>query len=164
MLGAVGRVGNVGRSSAKAGATGKTYAEFQAHIRSIPNTGIRTWAEEISFAASFVVPAAAPSGSMSGSSSGGSIFGSGANIARTVQHRLPDRTTWDAVVAGGFDVWCRTEVEPGTYTIAGLTKHGYTSTTAVNNASNLRMPECIYWYAGRAWRITTGNVPELYDW
>lgn len=137
------------RRVAVKGPAPKTYTDFQAHIATLATGGAVQGAitTQTPNAASFRITGPLIGGSMSGSPWNALVRGggSGSGIYRVLQHALPSLEIMQAIVAGGFETYMRTESGPTSTTVTALDRNGYASSTFAGAATTFRVVDLIRW-------------------
>lgn len=158
-------------------AAGKTYAQFQAHINSLPVTRSVAYGGS-SYGLSgpvgtvgnyAVTPNTFGRGVMGGTSwFDGSLVGAfsdaQSNVAPTIVHGLPSAEEAVNQEVNGFLVYVTVEIIATTSRV-GLTRNGFTS-TSTGFAADRKITRIIYWDGSKAMQInpSAGTGPTPYDW
>ena len=141
--------------TARSGAAGppappaKTYAQFQQHIQGLATDGSVGGSSTLQTpnAAAFRITGPIIGGGMSGSPWNALVRGggSGSGVYRVLQHALPSLEIMQAIVAGGFETFMRTEAGPASTTVNALDRNGYVSGSFAGAATTFRVIDLIRW-------------------
>lgn len=146
------------------GASGPTYADFQAHIATLATNGIATW-NNASTAGSYRITAAAATGAMFNTPWGDSVY-SGDTNARRIQHGLPSEAVFNAQVSAGREMFYRVSAAPDLFAAFAVSRNGYTSSAYDDGLgyAAVYVEEIIYWDGTQAQRMTprTSGGPTVY--
>lgn len=165
-----------------AGAGGKTYAEFVAHITAlatgIPSLGVPgavSWGNPFAsgqgsaYPGKFRTTAAAQAGTMYGTpwrqgAGYGWVWTGNSSACRAVQHGLPSEAVFLDQIASGRQIYYATS--PGsTQLVYALSRNGYQSDGGTEVAA-ANITELLFWDGARAQRMqpSLGLGPTPYDW
>lgn len=146
--------------------TGKTYAEYQARLAALATYGVIDWSG-IARDGRFRTTAAAPTGYMYGSPWTGFFWRTNSTVARVIQHCMPSEAAFNALVAGGYEVFWQ-DVDPwGEGFLTGISRNGYSSSSWEEDERPRGRPDLfIYWDGSRAMQVnpSAGTGPTPYDW
>lgn len=155
-----------------AGAGGRTYDEFVAHITALAESGDVAWTLNLALASAgvrkYTTTAAAFSGTMFGSPAAGRVAVSDgySTVARLIQHALPNGDVSGATV--GQKVYFEVErLNDNRFALTGKTINGFTSQPiGVNTAWSGPVRRILWWSGARAWWRDPFNdtAPQPYDW
>lgn len=156
---------------------GKTYAQFQAHIATLPSLGFKAWGSAsyglsgaVGTAGSYIVRGfIGNEGVMAGTSwFDGSLIGAftdaSTNTGPTVIHGLPSLAEATNQKTNSYEVYVTVEVI-ATASRAGLTRNGFTSTSTGFTADR-KITKILYWDGTQAMQMnpSTGTGPTPYTW
>lgn len=155
-----------------AGAGGKTYDEFVAHIVSLAGGQTAPWRSEYAWPSGGAVTTLVGSvldRSMIGSSWTTHFRGDAGSsyVSRVVQHGMPDQDSFNEQLASGLQIFLRFTTPAAVTEFFSLNRNGYLSSASTTGLSFRRhLVELIYWDGLRAQRMqpSLGLGPEPYDW
>lgn len=145
--------------------TGKTYAEFEAHITALATGGAAAWLGQSASTGNLLVTAT--NESLDGFDMYGSpwmaSYRSISIVARAIQHAMPDEAEFNRQRSSGLSMLI-TVSNAGTGSVVPLSRNGYTSLSS-GIAAIRRVTEVLAWIDGPV-RINpfAGTGPTPYDW
>lgn len=140
---------------------GKTYADFYAHISSLPGVGTRGWSPAVGlpFSAKLLT-----SGTPSVS---GTLYGSSyknystvdSTLSRFVQHALPSYELYDSCITNGFQVYMEFSTTGSAINYTGAARNNYTSSSYTDSSGSYDSIWCtkIIWWNDALKRAETYN-------
>lgn len=148
--------------------TGKTTADWNAHITTLATSGDQPWGADVARAGgAYRTTAAAAAGTMYGTSWSSYLFYQFAPC-RLIQHGLPNVAAFNDQVANGRQVFFRVASAVDQSVFGSLTRNGYTSTflDAGAPSTTLICTEIIRWDGAKAWKSnpSIGGAETEYTW
>lgn len=145
---------------------GKTYAQWQAEAARLAENGTLPWATNSGKGTGKyrATPGALGAANLWGSS-WMTHFTYDSSVARMVQHGVANQAMFDAIQAGGFEVYFEI-VDIGVQPIfTSLNRNGFPS-SAYTDYQAMRCIDLIVWDGAQAWRMNpfAGTGPAPYDW
>lgn len=128
--------------------SGRTYAEFQAHIATLATGGVVSWTATTGSAyptGVYRTTSASPTGlSMRGSPWSSIAGGNLSAVGRLVQHSMGSQASFDAIVAVGGEVLIQTTVTGDSNIFTSLNRNGYNSQDSSFDQTEVRIVRCLY--------------------
>lgn len=148
---------------AAGGVVAKTYAEYQTQIAALATGGAVLW-DSTGNNGNIRTTAAAATGAMDGSP-WLAFCTSISALARIVQHAAPSQAAFDALVAGGFEVYLEL-TSPGSGAVVALNRNGYLSLANASSTPRRSCANFIYWDGAQAQQMNplAGTGPTPYTW
>lgn len=163
------------RVALKARTVGKTYAQYQAYIATLPVLSNKAWGYSayglsgpVGTVGNYTTTANTLSrGVMAGTSwFDGSVVGAfddtNTNVAPSIIHGLPSAAEATNQENNGYQIYVRVEIIAAT-TRGALARNGFTSTAAIGTA-NRKITKIIYWNGTVAMEInpSAGTAPTVH--